>query len=260
MYCSFFCVYIPVLLQMSYLLWRSKSEEQDARSKKRLKNIPPEMRMTVAVGRRCWSGEDGFSLKQVPGAFTSLPRVMRLVWSTHAFFTLVMGFLSLIQGITPVISVWITSQVIDSVVKAALTRNVGLIWLPIAFQLGITLFSSLLSTLSNVTQQLLQELVSNRIQLMVLEKADTLDLSFFENPEFYDKLRQATDQSTYQPVSMISQTFDLCRTLVTLFSMIALLWPCLFPLFSPVRATDGVVISASAANRRSVASWLTLSM
>jgi len=179
----------------------------------------------MVVGRKGWgSGEEGFNFKQIPGAFASLPRVLRLVWSTHAPRTLAMGLLSLLQGFTPVVSVWITSQVIDSVVKAALTHNVGLIWLPIALQLGVTLFSSLLSTLSNITQQILQELVSNRIQLMILEKADTLDLSFFENPEFYDKLRQATDQSTYQPVTMISQTFDLCRTMVTMLSMIALLW------------------------------------
>jgi ATP-binding cassette subfamily B protein len=181
--------------------------------------------MKMVVGRKGWgSGEEGFNFKQIPGAFASLPRVLRLVWSTHAPRTLAMGLLSLLQGFTPVVSVWITSQVIDSVVKAALTHNVGLIWLPIALQLGVTLFSSLLSTLSNITQQILQELVSNRIQLMILEKADTLDLSFFENPEFYDKLRQATDQSTYQPVTMISQTFDLCRTMVTMLSMIALLW------------------------------------
>jgi ATP-binding cassette subfamily B protein len=181
--------------------------------------------MNMVIGRKGWgSGEEGFNFKQIPGAFASLPRVLRLVWSTHAPLTLAMGLLSLLQGFTPVASVWITSQVIDSVVKAAMTHNVGLIWLPIALQLGVTLLSSLLSTLSNITQQLLQELVSNRIQLMILEKADTLDLSFFENPEFYDKLRQATDQSTYQPVTMISQTFDLCRTMVTMLSMIALLW------------------------------------
>jgi ATP-binding cassette subfamily B protein len=189
-----------------------------------------------------WGAEDeGFSLKQIPGAFASLPRVLRLVWSTHAPLTLAMGILSLIQGFTPVASVWITSQVIDSVVKAALTHNIGLIWFPIVLQLSITLFASLLSTLSNIAQQMVQELVSNRIQIMILEKADTLDLSFFENPEFYDKMRQATDQSTYQPVSIISQTFDLCRTMVTLLSMIAVLfhlawWLALIALITPIPA------------------------
>lgn len=186
--------------------------------------IFPSVKNTAGTRNGWGSDEDGFRLKQIPGAFTSLPRVLRLVWSTHALLTLAMGLLSLIQGFLPVASVWITSLVIDSVVKAALTHTIGLIWLPIALQLGITLLSSLLSTLGNIAQQLLQELVANRIQLLILQKADTLDLSFFEDAEFYDKLRQATDQSTYQPVTMISQTFDLCRTIVTLLSMIVLLW------------------------------------
>ncbi|HCI79280.1 MAG TPA: multidrug ABC transporter permease, partial [Ktedonobacter sp.] len=90
-------------------------------------------------------------------------------------------------------------------------------------------------------QQLLQEKVSNKIQLMVLEKSNTLDLAFFENPEFYDKLRQASDQSTYQPVSMISQTFGLFRTMVTLLSVILILvqlswWLAIIALVVPVPA------------------------
>jgi ATP-binding cassette subfamily B protein len=131
--------------------------------------------------------------------------------------------------------------VIDSVVRAIRIHNVSPIWLPVALQLGIVLLTNLLSTLSNIVQQLLQELVSNKVQLLILEKANTLDLAFFENPEFYDKLRQASDQSSYQPVSMVSQTFDLFRTLVTLFSMIFLLlhlawWLAIVALVVPIPA------------------------
>jgi ATP-binding cassette subfamily B protein len=79
------------------------------------------------------------------------------------------------------------------------------------------------------------------VQLLILEKANTLDLAFFENPEFYDKMRQAADQSTYQPVSMISQTFDLFQTTVTMFSMIFLLlqlswWLAIVALLIPIPA------------------------
>src|SRR5882724_4156485 len=127
--------------------------------------VPPQIQRSGGK-RGGWSTEDeGFSFKQIPGAFASLPRVLRLVWSTHAPLTLAMGILSLVQGFTPVASVWITSQVIDSVVKAALTHNIALIWFPIVLQLSITLFVSLLSTLNNISQQMVQELVSNRIQI-----------------------------------------------------------------------------------------------
>ncbi len=185
--------------------------------------------------------KEKFSIKQISGAFASLPRVMRLVWSTSALFTLLLGILSLLQGFTPALSVWITGLVIDSVVAGIRLHSPNPIWFPIGLQLAVLLFSNLLSTLSNIVQQLLQEKVSNRVQLLILEKSNTLDLAFFENPEFYDKMRQAADQSTYQPVTMISQTFGLFQTTVTMFSMIFLLlqlswWLAIVALVIPIPA------------------------
>ena len=166
-------------------------------------------------------------MKQVIGAFTSLPRVLRLVWSTSAMLTILLGILNLFQGFTPALSVWITGLVIDSVVLGIRIHSPSPIWLPVGLQLGIVLLGNLLSTLSNIVQQLLQEKVRIRVQLLILEKADTLDLAFFENPEFYDKMRQAADQSTYQPVSMISQTFACpyhCYMLSMIFLLLQLSW------------------------------------
>ncbi len=196
------------------------------------------MRQMIISGR---GTPDNFSWKQVPEAFTSLPRVLKLVWDTSVLLTLTMGLLSILQGFTPAISLWITNLVINSVVEGLRIHSISPIWLPIGLQVGIGLFSSLLSTLSNITQQLLQERVSNRIQFMILEKSDTLDLSYFENPEFYDKMRRAADQSTYQPVTMVSQTFGLCQTAITMFSMIFLLtrlawWLALVSLIVPIPA------------------------
>lgn len=195
---------------------------------------------TFSGGSRS-STDETFNLKKIPGVLASLPRVLRLVWSTNASLTTLLAFLNLAQGFTPAISVSITALVIDSVVKAIHIHSASPIWLPIGMQLGITLLSSSLSTLSNPVQQLLQEQVSNRVQLDILKKANTLDLAFFENPESYDKMRQAANQSTYQPVSMISQTFDLGRTTVTLLSLLFLLlhlawWLAIVALIAPIPA------------------------
>ena len=183
--------------------------------------------------------DDGFKLRQVSQAFTSFPRVLRLVWSTHALFTATLGLLSIAQGFMPAVTVVITRYVIDGVVYGILHHTLSHIWLPVGLQLGAGLLSNLLNTVSNTIQQLSLERVFNRVQLLVLEKANTLDLAFFENPEFYDKLRDATDQSKYQPVSMVSQTFGLVQTLVTLFSLLFLLlqlawWLVIIALLVPI--------------------------
>src|SRR5947199_363041 len=81
--------------------------------------------------------------------------------------------------------------------------------------------SALLQTLTNISQQLLQERVSMSVQLLIIQRAATLDLSFFEDAHSYDILQQAQREATSRPVQMVSSTFGLVRTLITFASMIA---------------------------------------
>src|SRR5207302_7952877 len=76
-------------------------------------------------------------------------------------------------------------------------------------QLLIFALIAFLSTVRNITQQLLQNAVSMRIQLMVMEKAASLDLAFYEDPASYDLLRRAQTDSINRPVQMISTAFGL---------------------------------------------------
>jgi ATP-binding cassette, subfamily B, bacterial len=187
------------------------------------------------------SEEEKFQFSKVFLAFTELPRIARLVWSTNLWLTLAMALMSLLSGFLPAASVTITAGVVDSVIRAAFSPGhpLTLVWIFVGAQLVVNLLQSLLSTLSNIAQQLLQERVANRVQLMVLEKANTLDLAFFEDSEFYDKLRNASDESVYKPMQMISQLFDFAKTVVTLVSMLFLLlqlawWLAVLSLLMPI--------------------------
>lgn len=95
--------------------------------------------------------DEKFSFKQVPLAFASLPRALRLVWSTHWSLTLALGFVNILQGLLPAISLSITALVVDRVVLAIRIQNASPIWWPVGLQLGVTLCSSLLSALNNIS-------------------------------------------------------------------------------------------------------------
>src|SRR5207244_11653255 len=83
--------------------------------------------------------------------------------------------------------------------------------------------SALLNTLRNISQQLLQNSVSMRIQLMVMEKAASLDLPFYEDAASYDLLRRAQNDSINRPVLMIATAFGLFQTMLTFVTMVAVL-------------------------------------
>src|SRR6266699_3711090 len=167
--------------------------------------------------------EENFKITHVFEALVALPRVIRLVWSTQARLTTAMAVLSILRGFTPAVSFWITKQLIDSVVNAIKTHHIAMVLWFVGAQLVVSLLDRLLSTLGKIVQQLLQDRVSTRVQLLILQKANTLDLAYFEDSEFYDKMRRAADEATYKPVLIIAQTFELVQTVITLFSMILLL-------------------------------------
>src|SRR5437879_13774187 len=83
---------------------------------------------------------------------------------------------------------------------------------------------SLFNTLRYICQQLLHNSWSMRIQLMVMEKAASLDLPFYEDPASYDLLRRAQNDSINRPVLMIATAFGLLQTILTLGTMIGLLF------------------------------------
>jgi ATP-binding cassette subfamily B protein len=189
------------------------------------------------------------SLKQsVTGTTAALPQVLRLVWEASRAITVGLFATTAIAGIVPTISVGITLMLTNAVVQGIdihkhglpdrlVLNQLGVSWLPAlvfpsvsmivflaSLQFVVFAVSALLNTLRNITQQLLQNSVSMRIQLMVMKKAASLDLEFFEDPASYDLLRRAQNDSINRPVLMIATAFGLLQTMLTLITMIAFLF------------------------------------
>jgi ATP-binding cassette, subfamily B, bacterial len=179
------------------------------------------------------------------GTFAALPKVIQLVWEASPGQTVGLFLATALAGVVPAATAFTAKLLINAVLHAI---NVGpqhasSLQIPLLFtvaqlpqttaigvivELAILQFviysvSSILSTVRNITQQLLQEGVSLRIQRMVMEHAAGLDLQFFEDSASYDLLRQAQQEASMRPVTMISTAFGLIQTGITFASMIALL-------------------------------------
>src|SRR5690348_241896 len=85
--------------------------------------------------------EEQFKIRHVFAAFASLPRVMGLVWATDKRLTFGMALISVLRGFTPAVSVFITKQLIDSVVHAIFStgHDTTLVWVFVAIQLAVNL-------------------------------------------------------------------------------------------------------------------------
>jgi ATP-binding cassette subfamily B protein len=166
--------------------------------------------------------------------------VIGLVWSASPILTIGLATATILAGIVPAATAYVAKLLIDAVVRgiaisanAALPTTVpvgpwsldptGAVIVLAAIQFGIFALSSFLSTLRNVTQQLLQERVTLGIQLRIMDRASRLDLAFFEDSESYDLLRRAQQGAASRPLFMVSGVFGLIQTAIAFGSMIVLL-------------------------------------
>jgi ATP-binding cassette subfamily B protein len=189
------------------------------------------------------------------GTIAGLPRVIRLVWAASHWLTIGLATATVLAGVTPALTA-VTAKLLINAVVAAIqhgpdaptTLNVvgsrsvtlpsamdAIVVLAVA-QFVIFALNSLLSTVRNISQQLLQERMSLQVQLMVMQHAASLDLAFFEDSASYDLLRRAQQDASMRPVQMISTAFGLIQTAITFVSMVGLLL-----LLSPLLALVALV-------------------
>lgn len=69
-----------------------------------------------------------------------------------------------------------------------------------------------------ICQSLLRALMGQRVNVLILEKALTLDLRQFEDSEFYDKLTNARREASVRPLSLVSRTFGLVQNALSLIT------------------------------------------
>jgi ATP-binding cassette, subfamily B, bacterial len=160
------------------------------------------------------------------GVFRYSRRAVELVWSTNRGLTVALGVLTLIAGILPASIAYVGSLIVDAVVKA-MSAGQGVnpahvVELVALEGVLITAIAAAQRGLS-LCQSLLRAQLGQRVNVMILEKALTLDLGHFEDSEFYDKLTRARREASTRPLSLVTRTFGLVQNGISLASYAALL-------------------------------------
>jgi ATP-binding cassette, subfamily B, bacterial len=163
------------------------------------------------------------------GVFAYSRRALELVWTTSRPLTLAFALLTLLAGVLPAAVAYVGSLIVDAVVAAiradtvardALTNHALL--LVVAEGVLVAIIAGAQRGLS-LCQSLLRAQLGQRVNVMILEKALTLDLSHFENSDFYDKLTRARREASSRPLSLVTRTFGLAQNGVSLLSFGSLL-------------------------------------
>ena len=147
---------------------------------------------------------------------------LKIVWSTSAKLTIAMALTTLVSGFLPALIASVGGLFVDVVSNAfqddgsnaEQLRSDALYY--VFLEAGLVVLMTGAQRISTVCQSILRVLLGNKINVMILEKALTLELAHFEDAEYYDKLVRARREASSRPLSLVIKTFDLFRDVIAL--------------------------------------------
>ncbi len=167
---------------------------------------------------------------RVLGSFAHTPRTLALAWRSSPRGLLTLGLLVVAASFLPVAVAWVGKLIVAALGAApaaapgpvrapALAAVVRWVIVELALVAGLTLTERA----TGLMRQLLGSRLAIDLNVLIMEKALTLDLRHFEDPRFYDKLTRARREASSRPLSLVQQNFQILRGVLTLAGYATLL-------------------------------------
>ncbi len=175
-------------------------------------------------------GDEGWRnrVREVWQAFLGTPRAFQLVWECSRPATLAIAGLTLVAAFLPAARSWVAKLIVDGVVSAidqgALPAQGLTSILPyLGLEFALIFAGTVAGRLRSLAEHLLHSQLTNHVSTLIIRQALALDLRFFEDAQFYDKLQNARREADWRALRIVNGGFLVVQHTITLVSLAALL-------------------------------------
>lgn len=161
-------------------------------------------------------------------AFSNVPKAFGLLWKAHAGATIGMVIVTLLTAFTPLAQAWLSKLIIDTIVdglnrKLPVETSIGNVLPYVLMEFVVFTLSIANNQIRNLLEHIANARLGHSISNAIMRKALELDLAYFEDADFYDKMQRAQDEVSYRPLNVVNNSFLLVQNLITMISLVALL-------------------------------------
>jgi ATP-binding cassette, subfamily B, bacterial len=146
-------------------------------------------------------------------------RTLALVFASSPGLLAAMAGLTVVSALVPIVVAYAGKRIVDAVVAGDVDLSVRWVLIELASVTGLAF--SLRG--NGLVRSLLGARLGVDVNVQILEKAVGLELPFFENAEFYDKLTRARREASSRPVALVGDGFQIVQNLLTLGGYAAVL-------------------------------------
>jgi len=170
-----------------------------------------------------------------------LRRSLQLVWQSAPSWTIASVLLAIVQGILPLLSLYLTKLLVDAITQTAITQTAitqtaitqtaGMppdrpfqpVLLLVVAVGGVTLLGSLCSSLSQFVSSAQALVITDYVRGLLHTKSVEVDLEYYENAQYYDALHLAQQEAPYRPPQLLEALIRTGQSLISLVAIALLL-------------------------------------
>jgi ATP-binding cassette subfamily B protein len=155
--------------------------------------------------------------------------VLRLIWRSSKSWTIASLFLVVINGVLPLANIYLIKLVVDTVGEAtkATPEDQHSLFLKAALYIcmmgGATILTALCRSVSDFIQLAQSQCVTDDVHDILHDKSLEVDLEYYENPDYYDKLHLAQKEAPYRPMGILRNLRSLVQSLISATGIFAML-------------------------------------
>lgn len=164
----------------------------------------------------------GYVKKVVSDTCGRMFYIIRLVWEANRGIMFMMAFMTLFNGVMPVIGSIISKEILNSLSQAygSAMTSFRIITVLLIAQFVYQLFKDAVGRIYSTVLQISGEVVANHIKIKLMTKSKEVDLSSYDSPEYYAKLENATREAARRPIESLTSTFSIISTIISIVSYI----------------------------------------
>ncbi len=169
------------------------------------------------------------TLRHSKTILSQLLKTWALVWASSRYWTCAWAGLLLVQGLLPGVSVYLTRDVVDSLVAAVGAgvswRSAQTVLVPASLMGGVLILQQVLDGVNSWVNTAQSELIQDHVSDLIQKKSVEIDFSNYDSSEYYDQLERARGGSAGRSLAMLSSAGGLVQNSIALLTMATLLLP-----------------------------------
>ncbi len=160
-------------------------------------------------------------------SYSNIQRAFGFVWQAHAPSAIGMAAVTLISALLPVSQAWMAKLIVDGVAAAAqsgafaqagLRAGIQPVLPYLIIELALVALGAAVMQGRVLFEHVLHARLSHTINTAIIRKSLSLDLQFFEDPEYYDRLQNARREADWRALSMLNNGFSVLQNALQLVS------------------------------------------